>query len=72
MKYFIIARDPKDAWAMQHEVDGLNAGNTFLFHNTMDAKSALRQLKLDAREVRIVYREDGKVLQKLATLFFSL
>lgn len=70
MKYFIIASDPHEAWDMQ--VVGTNAGNTYLFHNKMDAKAALRQLKLKPMDVKVVYKEDGKVLQKLATLFFGL
>lgn len=70
MKYFIIARDPHEAWDMQ--VVGTNAGNTFLFHNEMDAKAALRQLKLKPRDVTIVWKEGDKVLKQLASLFFSL
>lgn len=70
MTYFIIAANPSEAWDMQ--VVGTNADNTFRFHNRMDAKSALRQLKLKPMDVKIVYKEDGKVLQKLATLFFGL
>ncbi len=70
MKYFIIAPNAQEAWDMQ--VVGTNAGNTFLFHNEMDAKAALRQLKLKPMDVYIVYKEDDKVLKKLASLFFGL
>jgi len=70
MKYFVIAPNVQEAWDMQ--VVGTNAGNTFLFHNEMDAKAALRQLKLKPRDVTIVWKEGDKVLKQLASLFFSL
>lgn len=70
MKYFIIAPRIQDAWDMQ--VVGTNAGNTFYFFNETEAKAALRQLKLKPLDVTIVWREEDKVLKKLASLFFNL